>query len=223
MERNRNKIIKKMKYLSIDIETTAIKPENGQILSIGIIIEDTNNLLSFEDIPKLHRIFNHKKIYGEPFALNMNAGLIETIKEGKSEELMEPRKLAQRFNNFLYENGMKHYDNVYWQNSLTKEQKLEITPLLPYSVDKKIRLNAAGKNFGTFDKIWLENEEYFNQYFEFHQRVLDPGNLFVNFKNDEWIPNLSLCKERSDLKDTGVTHNALEDAWDVIQVLRTKY
>lgn len=38
----------------------------------------------------------------------------------------------------------------------------------------------------------------------------------------EDIPNLTVCKERAGTGDV-VTHNAIEDAWDVVQLLRTQY
>ena len=43
-----------MKYISIDIETTGLDPENCQILSIGAVIEDTLNQLPFEELPTFH-------------------------------------------------------------------------------------------------------------------------------------------------------------------------
>jgi hypothetical protein len=54
------------------------------------------------------------------------------------------------------------------------------------------------------------------------QRVIDPAILMVDWKNDESLPNLKVCKERADIEGI-VTHNALEDAWDVIEVLRKFY
>jgi hypothetical protein len=46
--------------------------------------------------------------------------------------------------------------------------------------------------------------------------------LYVDWKADSDVPNLDKCKERAGIKGA-VTHNALEDAWDVIEVLRKKY
>jgi hypothetical protein len=44
----------------------------------------------------------------------------------------------------------------------------------------------------------------------------------VDWKNDKSLPNLTTCKERAGVSGI-VTHNALEDAWDVIEVLRKFY
>ena len=48
----------------------------------------------------------------------------------------------------------------------------------------------------------------------------ETGMIFLN--PDEDLPNLLKCKERAGIQGI-VTHNALEDAWDVVEVLRTKY
>ena len=88
---------------------------------------------------------------------------------------------------------------------------------------KKVKLKCAGKNLQSFDIPWIEEKiPYFNRYFEFHHRQLDLGSIMVDFKDDEWIPNLKECKERANVEGE-VTHNALEDCRDVIKVLRTKY
>jgi len=121
----------------------------------------------------------------------MNKGLIEQIKEGKSEELLHIDNLEMAFINFLEDN----------------------------SIDSTVKVKATGKNFGTFDL------KFINKVFKrvkFHHRVLDVGSLMVNFKNDEWLPGLLECKKRAGIKGE-VTHNALEDCWDVIEILRTKY
>jgi hypothetical protein len=52
--------------------------------------------------------------------------------------------------------------------------------------------------------------------------LIDPSVLFVDWKNDESVPGLGKCKERAKI-DGIVTHDALEDAWDVVQLLRTQY
>jgi hypothetical protein len=83
-------------------------------------------------------------------------------------------------------------------------------------------LNVAGKNFGTFDKVFLERLPRWKQLIKMRSRILDPAILFVDWKSDDALPGLTLCKERSNVEGE-VTHNALEDAIDVVAVLRTKY
>ena len=86
-------------------------------------------------------------------------------------------------------------------------------------------INVAGKNFAGFDNRFIENlkKEYgMTGSLRFKSRVADPGTLYVNWFEDDALPGLLDCKKRADVKGE-VTHDALEDAWDVIQVLRKKY
>jgi hypothetical protein len=87
---------------------------------------------------------------------------------------------------------------------------------------KPITLNVAGKNFGTFDKLFLQELPWWKKLIRTRQRVLDPAILMVDWKKDISLPNLTTCKERAGIEGV-VTHNALEDAWDVIEVLRKFY
>ena len=97
----------------------------------------------------------------------------------------------------------------------------KLTPIIDGRT-KSITLNVAGKNFGTFDKLFLQELPWWQKLIRTRQRVLDPAILMVDWKSDKSLPNLTQCKERAGV--TGiVTHNALEDAWDVIEVLRKFY
>lgn len=199
-----------MIYVSVDCETSGLDAENCQILSFGAIIEDTTKKLPFKDIPKFHAILLHDIIQGEPFALNMNKDLIGLINEyqissentKKALEEVEgvfvrPEYLAYKFREFLGKNGLDY-------------------------VPRALKLNIAGKNFATFDKLFLDKIVDWDRYFKIHQRIIDPTILFTDWQNDEELPNLSKCKQRAEMPNT-VAHTAVEDAWDVIQLLRTKY
>ena len=65
-----------MIYLSVDVETSGLNPEKCQILSLGVIVEDTTKKLPFNQIPKFHCAIVPEEINGELFALNMNKELI---------------------------------------------------------------------------------------------------------------------------------------------------
>jgi hypothetical protein len=73
-----------------------------------------------------------------------------------------------------------------------------------------------------FDKLFLEKLPKWNTYIEIKKRIIDPAVLFADWQNDEVLPNLTTCKIRAKTGDN-VTHNALEDAWDVIELMRTQY
>jgi oligoribonuclease len=226
-----------MKYVSVDIETTGLDTEKCEILSIGAIIEDTNKLLPIDQLPKFHIAIKRETISGSMFALNMNKDLIETIVNYQTAQTQEEKndivqmtgmqflnedEVAIEFYYFLYANGLmdnkKPLENVQWTNH-AKYGKVPTINQKALPID---HINVAGKNFGTFDKIFLERLPRWKQLIKMRNRILDPAILFVDWKSDEALPGLNLCKERSKINGE-VTHNALEDAIDVVEVLRTKY
>ena len=230
-----------MKYLSIDIETTGLNPEKNEILSIGVIVEDTNNKLPFEEIPKFHVAIKREEITGSPFAINMNKDLIEAIVHYQEAESLDEKNdlvhmtgmqflnesdVADALFRFLYDNGMvKKEDTSGWSHAQTGEHFRIINgksyPVLKSNMNP-VSLNVAGKNFGTFDKLFIEKLPRWKQIFRIKQRIIDPSILFTNWIEDDSLPSLNQCKRRANIEGV-VTHNALEDAWDVVELLRTQY
>ena len=214
-----------MKYVSIDIETSGLDSEKNCVLSIGAIIEDTEKKLPYEECPKFNAVILQREIVGSPRALTMNKGLIAMIGEyleGNDEtrfnmntilnySFYEKEDVVKKFYEFLWVNG--YGDAV--PNQLLVTSKID-------SNSKPITLNVAGKNFGTFDKGFLQQLPWWQKLIRTRQRVLDPAILFVDWKNDESLPSLTTCKQRAGIEGV-VTHDALEDAWDVVETLRKFY
>jgi oligoribonuclease len=224
-----------MKYISIDIETTGLDPDFNQILSIGAVIEDTLNPLPFEELPKFHAVIKRESVYGSIFALNLNKDLIQAMKdysEARTEELKqeveesfgakfyEENEVVEALFQFCYRNGLVPLDPDFL-NKMVKVVDGVAYPVLTSNMPK-VYLNCAGKNFAGFDKKFLEKLPRWKQVFSIRSRVLDPGILFVDWINDESIPSLDECKKRAGI-DGVVTHNAVEDAMDVVMLLRQCY
>lgn len=220
-----------MRYVSIDIETSGLNPEKNKVLSIGAIIEDTENLLTFEEIPKFNALVLQNEIVGSPRAITMNKEIIslmgdylegttearELLKTKSGYQIFEEDEVVKAFFDFLFMNGFGY-------DIMTSAQQVRFSlgkGSLPVfgSNTKPITINVAGKNFATFDKLFLESLPWWKKLIRIRQRILDPGILFVNWKDDESIPSLNECKKRAGIGGI-VTHNALEDAWDVIELLR---
>jgi hypothetical protein len=215
-----------MIYVSIDIETSGLDHEKHKVLSIGAIIEDTEKKLPYEECPKFNAIVLQNEITGSPRAITMNGGIIQMIGEyleGTDEtkhliqthsdySFYEKEDVIKEFYLWLYVNGLGQ-DTLFY-NGL---EGIQIN-----STTKPITLNVAGKNFGTFDKLFLQELPWWQKLIRTRQRVLDPAILMVDWTNDKSLPNLTQCKERAGVNGI-VTHNALEDAWDVIEVLRKFY
>jgi oligoribonuclease len=230
-----------MKYISIDIETTGLDPDFNQILSIGAVIEDTLNPLPFEELPKFHAVIKRESVYGSIFALNLNKDLIQAMKdysEARTTELKEEieesfgakfyeeNEVVEALFQFCYDNGIVEKINTDDLSHARFENHFKIVNGKPYpfltSNMPKVYLNCAGKNFAGFDRKFLEKLPRWKQVFSIRSRVLDPGILFVDWINDESIPSLDECKKRAGI-DGVVTHNAVEDAMDVVMLLRKCY
>lgn len=226
-----------MIYVSIDTETTGLDPENHKTLSIGAIIEDTTKKLPYDQIPKFNCAILYKQLVGSPFAINMNRDLIGHIakyqdsKDDVKKEMESSLKMKflyeeeviQAFFGWLYVNGADL--NPPGLDELGKMHFGIMDGIrfpLPGTKTKPITINVAGKNFGTFDKKFLENLPRWKQLIRTKQRIIDPAVLFVDWDVDQSLPNLAECKERAGVQGI-VTHDALEDAWDVIQTLRKFY
>jgi len=202
-----------LKYLSIDIETSGLDSENDRILEIAAVIEDTDKQLDFDEIPKYKAILNYNRISGSAYALSLNTRILEILAkipkhiDGdtfqqksnylKKHNIILPQDFALSFYCFLESNGYKA-DNG------------------------QIKIIVAGKNFGAFDKQFLEKLPNLKKYIDFGHRTIDPANLYIDFEHDMEIPSLNTCLERAQITDE-VTHNALLDAWDVVRVMRKKY
>jgi oligoribonuclease len=226
-----------MIYVSIDIETTGLDPLSNNVLSIGAIIEDTEKKLPFSEIPKFNAIVLNRQLQGSPRAITMNQNIIslmgmylESNDEDKKKLQMVEDLQPSGYKFFHEEDVVKEFywfleENGYFQGNngggYVQIKDGYMRPIINGGT-KPITINVAGKNFGTFDKLFLEELPWWKKLIRTRQRVLDPAILCVDWKADDSLPNLTKCKERTNVEGI-VTHDALEDAWDVIQVMRKFY
>ena len=196
-----------MKYISIDIETTGLDPETCQILQIGAVIEDTKNPKPIDELPRFQCIIEHDAYSGQPTAIAMNHWLFEILagleKQKDGDSRLEYRKahkitpvgmVAKAFSLWLMSNGIN-------------------------SESGPIQINAAGKNFASFDKKFIEKLPGWNNLIRIRQRILDPAALVIDWEADETLPSLNVCMKRLGVSGE-VTHDAVQDALDVIRVIR---
>jgi hypothetical protein len=222
-----------MIFISIDIETTGLQIDRYQILSIGAILEDTSKKLPFDEIPKFHTAILHNEIIGSPYALNMNKSLIEATvqyqtaqNQDEKNDLMHMHQMqflkedqvVEAFFRWLCDNNMVDYKFTDMMVSISNGKSYPaLTPKI-----KPVTINVAGKNFASFNKLFLERLPMWQQVIKIRHRIIDPSVIFTNWNEDETLPNLQVCKQRAKIEGV-VTHNVLEDAWDVIELLRTQY
>jgi hypothetical protein len=146
---------------------------------------------------RLLKIFSDYEILHQKYSSGKATS--EEVKQFVSDNnLMNIDSLIPNFYSFLLENGYSELNG------------------------QQITINVAGKNFGMFDFKFIQKLKDVDKFIRFKSRVLDPAILCVDWKEDRELPSLNECKRRKGIEGE-VSHDAIEDAWDVIQVLRGSY
>lgn len=217
-------MLKNLPYFVIDIETTGLDPVFCQILQFSAIYEDPKLQLPFEDIPKFNRYIKHDEYHGQDYALWLNSEILLRLSKYKDGWTDEQKKKSEIVTSYqiLFD------DFDVWVRTILGKQ----VPIAD-SNPEVIHINCAGKNFASFDLQFIKRSlrqcGWENGYpIRFRHKILDPAILYAN-DEDETLPGLEKCLERAgikrDLQKDGsiITHDALMDNWDVIQLFRKKY
>lgn len=186
-----------LKYISIDIETLGLDWNTCDMIEFGAVIDDL--MTPLEECPRFHCYLPKELYRGQPYAMSMHATILRRIavrEEGWS--YIPAEYLGESFANWLVSNGYERdqYD--------------------------KISINAAGKNFGSFDNNFLNLCPAFNDHIRVAHRVVDPAMLYLDPKTDKKLPDSKTCLQRAGV-DKPVAHTAVEDALDVCYLLRKKW
>lgn len=198
-----------MKYISIDIETTGLNHDICNILEFAAVADDLKSQLPIESLPVFQTYILQDHYIGEPYALGMHAEIFKKLGNWKNTgvNVCSPADLLPSFHTFL--TTLAGYPN----------------PKDPYGRSERgiIKINVAGKNFGNFDSKFLEKLPHHNLLVKFNHRILDPAMLYFDPNLDtDTLPSTEVCMKRADIGGT-VQHTALEDAMNVVRLLRRKY
>ena len=185
-----------MRYASIDIETTGLNEDDHDLVEFGMVLDDLSNQLPLEQLPVFHTYFKKDNYQGQAGALAMHGEIFRRIdKRVEGYTYLTAEKFGHAVKEFLANNG--------------------------YNIEKdRIIINVAGKNFGTFDLQFLKQKTDFRKHIKVRSRLLDPGILYYQ-KGDEALPGLSESLKRAGF-ESNVKHTAVEDALDVIKLIRAK-
>lgn len=182
-------------YVSIDIETTGID-EKCHVLQISAVYDDLKSPISqlkTIDLPIKYKVLTHC----EPYAMGMNAELLKKMMS-KDFKTYTPIEAANALLEFL--------ESVQEVNEKGNKRKIVL----------------AGKNVASFDIPRLRN--FFGDprvnLFDglLHYKTLDVGSLYF----DVFKENVSLTEINKLTNRAAVSHNALDDAFDVVHAVRHK-
>jgi hypothetical protein len=188
-----------MKYCSIAVATTGLNPRSNDVLEFSAIIEDTHHLKLLENCPKIQRWIDKEFYRGNPQALASSSHIFTKIcelREKKSKRLIISDDLSIHFANLL----RPHFT----EGSIFKRP-----------------ITIAGKNFATFDNLFLSRLKNFKN-IPLNPRILDPSNFFIDWENDNEPPTFVECKRRCGI-NPDLPADTMALAWNIIEILRTKY
>jgi oligoribonuclease len=185
------------KYISIDIETTALDPEKGQMIEFAAVVDRFDG--EIDQLPAFRRLILPKDglIRGTAFALAMNAQILYEIDQVMKESVGFNPQFC-----YAHELGrqLRH-----WLDSVG------------FGYEKP---SIAGKNVAGFDFRFLRAETDFFETVKPIHRALDPGPMYWRRELDGFgVPDTATCMRRAGL-DPDVKHRALEDARAVCRLIR---
>ena len=191
-----------MRYVSLDLETTGLEPGINRVIEMAMVLEDTSKRTPVKDLPFFRCYVKHKAAYWDAYCLKLHrhapamaAQNIEAL-PGLTEE-----------GDFGSLDGVPIYS---WDLATTRA--IDWLASHGFTREKGKQATPAGKNFGAFDRLFLDEELRS----VFNRRALDPGSLLVDWSKTE-------LQSLAELLGREPAHNALDDARDVITVLRRAY
>lgn len=185
-----------LRYVSIDLETTGLEPNEGdQILQIAAVV-DGGGLegTPVEQLPTFNRVIHRTRVYGHPVAMAMNAELLKKC-------AAEPAGNDEQAVFIDFECWLQQY------------------------LDGN-KIVGAGKNFGSFDLSFLrramDTKVFHHRYLDPGMLYFDAKSDVRTPPNSEACINRLM----DDYPHAGVwpviTHDALEDAQVMVRLIRHK-
>jgi DNA polymerase III epsilon subunit-like protein len=214
-------------FISLDIETTGPDPFKDQILQLAMVAELPQRNIPVEELPSVSYIIDNGRIKGSPYALALNSWILEILSKPHSKASLDKMR-AMSIDGIIPVDDIGKVITGFVRR--LRDNYPEVQSDVDY-FDKNygyIPLRISGKNAAGFDVMFLKVLMRKNKTVEkdlekvriFH-RVLDPGSFIFNPKEDEWVPSFVEINEKLKLKD--VSHDALEDARDVIRAFRIHF
>lgn len=211
-------------YLSIDIETTGLPSEGPvRIVEVAVVVDafDGGRFDRPED-PYRISFYVHPSDAPPSYVWD-NAQLVaHKMHEGsglKSSWWRAPQEIAGMWYGLRSPGGFAVLDSSVgrvicgWLQSIGFLDDEETGPY---------RVNLAGKNVAAFDLPLLRELTDWDGHLVGRHRIMDPGPLYLRPREDHALPNQTQCLQRAGMEDL-VAHTALQDAWQVVWLLRNRY
>lgn len=183
-----------LNYLSIDVETTSLYPTTGQLLEVGAVYDNGGDEIN--DLPTFRAVIKHERIYGDPYALSMNSGLISQIAHNEFMPIG-----GKYVHDVAVQPGELQVELFTWMNRLGLNSNVVI----------------AGKNFWKLDYPFLLTEiDRVSFEKRFSHRLIEAGMLYFN--GEKPLSLVDCLKQIG--RQPRQLHSAVGDARDVVEIIR---
>lgn len=223
-----------MIYESFDLETTCLNPRiPANILGVASVREDsTKGNVPLDKLDHFVAVVDPgESISGSRYALKLNAWILDGIDQATEEgrpyifskcgTRKYPIMLNTRYCKYNWKTLKKRYNPTFFINDQTIQTwdvwyNLRMYYEKHYDL-KRDRINISGKNVAGFDMQFLPEDIDAL----FRHRTIDTGSVLIDW-NEKCVDSLDKLKEKH-LGGGEVSHDMLEDAWDVIALNRITY
>lgn len=206
-------------YISVDLETTGLNTEKSQILQIGWVIDD--GVSPIDQLEKGTVLIQNDTInYGENYAIGMNAWIFQELMKKQAERKYPTRTLQAGIFDLMV--------------AIDKAAKLAHAFDVAQGLKKpNQRVQIAGKNVSNFDWVIILNQlrkesssvgeaEYnasaVEKLVKVDHKFIDVGAVYF----DTFGKNPGFNEINALIGNTEISHDALDDAMDVVIALRHK-
>lgn len=193
-----------MKYVSIGAETTGLDHKKDQLLQLSLVIDDTSDPKPLDELPRFNCLVVHDRYEGSPEAIAMNSWIFDII----SEKCPVPDGMVVTNLTQLSSGVYRDEDG-----NIAHTNNPVLHFLLTHFPDYKYKFTAAGKNISGFEMRFIPDPIASL----FDHRTVDVRSMYLT-EGDETVPSIQECKNRAEI--TGTAENALDDALDVIRLIR---
>lgn len=199
-----------MKYVSLDIETTTLKHAPENVLSVALVIEDSDQDTPLAELPALKIIFLHEPSRYDDTATAMNPKLFAARALLKGH--LKPDKIEALVGKETAKGALDLFASYTKAENWAVAERMIKDFLDDHSISDTPHM--AGRNVGSFD--WQFLPETIRELFS--GEFLDPGNMYKQ-PGDRGRPSMATCSERAGISSF-VAHGAYEDALQVIELIR---
>lgn len=206
-----------MRVFAVDVETTGLDARRHSILEVAILSFELGGDLGKHEV--FHRYIIPEDMVWSQFCLKLHEKMIAKLVTGA----IPVDKEATLYSDFNVPKqipiGKLRNEIQAWLRNIDHSNKDESGRTV------QNKMIGAGKNFATFDKLFLDFACTYETLFK--HRTLDPTMAYIE-PGDNVPPELKVCKERAmkmglKFNTADVLHNALSDCWDVAKLLDFAY